>query len=104
MILLSISFQIDNTLKELFSFLWKNKLCKYLHLSLWNKKLIVKIDVMKKLKNISSKLNVIKELFSFLWKNKLWWMMPIIIIFILLGLFIWLAQSSAVVPFIYALF
>ncbi|MDP8233330.1 MAG: DUF5989 family protein [Candidatus Saelkia tenebricola] len=30
--------------------------------------------------------------------------MPIVIIFILLGLFIWLAQSSAVVPFIYALF
>lgn len=47
---------------------------------------------------------IIKELFSFLWENKLWWMMPIIIVFILLGLLIWLAQSSSVVPFIYALF
>jgi len=59
---------------------------------------------MNKIKKVASKFRTLKELFSFLWKNKLWWMMPIIIIFILLGLFIWLAQSSAVVPFIYALF
>lgn len=47
---------------------------------------------------------VIKDLFSFLWQNKLWWMMPIVVVFILLGILIWLSQSSAVVPFIYALF
>ena len=53
---------------------------------------------------LKAMLSILRELFSFLWRNKLWWMMPIIIIFILLGLLIWLAQSSAVVPFIYALF
>jgi hypothetical protein len=47
---------------------------------------------------------ILKELFRFLWQNKLWWMIPIVIVFVLLGIFIWLAQSSAVVPFIYALF
>ncbi len=47
---------------------------------------------------------VIKELFSFLWQNKMWWMMPIVIVFIFLGMLIWLSQSSAVVPFIYTLF
>ena len=47
---------------------------------------------------------VIRDLFSFLWKNKLWWMMPIVIVFILLGALIWLSQSSTVVPFIYTLF
>ncbi|MDD5614057.1 MAG: DUF5989 family protein [Candidatus Omnitrophica bacterium] len=57
-----------------------------------------------KIKKIKAKLSTVKELLSFLWENKLWWMMPIVIIFLLLGMFIWLAQSSAVVPFIYALF
>jgi len=50
------------------------------------------------------KVRILKELFSFLWKNKLWWMIPIILILIILGIFIWFVQSSAVVPFIYALF
>jgi len=58
----------------------------------------------KFLKNIFLKAHILKELFSFLWKNKLWWMMPILIIFILLGILIWLAQNSAVIPFIYTLF
>ena len=56
------------------------------------------------LKKIAARFSILKELFSFLWANKLWWMMPIIIIFVLLGLVIWLTQSSAVVPYIYALF
>lgn len=61
---------------------------------------------MKKIfwKKFGLKMSVIKELFSFLWKNKLWWMMPIVIVFVLLGILIWVSQSSAVVPFIYALF
>lgn len=67
---------------------------------------IPEIDIIltMKIKKIKAKLSTVKELLSFLWENKLWWMMPIVIIFLLLGMFIWLAQSSAVVPFIYALF
>ncbi|MCF7874732.1 MAG: DUF5989 family protein [Candidatus Omnitrophica bacterium] len=56
------------------------------------------------LQRLASKLGIVKELFIFLWKNKLWWMMPIVVIFILLGVFIWLVQSSAATPFIYTLF
>ncbi len=56
------------------------------------------------LKKIIAKFVVVKELFSFLWQNRLWWMIPMIVAFILLGILIWLAQSSAVVPFIYTLF
>jgi len=55
-------------------------------------------------KRILSRFGILKELFRFLWENKLWWMIPIVVVFILLGIFIYLAQSSAVVPFIYALF
>ena len=56
------------------------------------------------IKRLISKLNILKELFSFLWENKLWWMAPIVVIFVFLGIIIWFAQSPAVVPFIYALF
>ncbi|MCF7887617.1 MAG: DUF5989 family protein [Candidatus Omnitrophica bacterium] len=56
------------------------------------------------LQRFASKLGIAKELFIFLWQNKLWWMIPMVIIFILLGAFIWLVQSSAVTPFIYTLF
>jgi len=59
---------------------------------------------MKWWKIISSRLSIVRELFVFLWKNKLWWMIPMIVIFLLLGLLIFLTQSSAVVPFIYTLF
>ena len=60
--------------------------------------------MMRFFKRIIKKLGILKELFSFLWRNKLWWMIPMIIVFILLGILIWFAQSSAVVPFIYTLF
>lgn len=55
-------------------------------------------------KGVVSRLGVVRELFHFLWENKLWWMVPIIVIFVLLGVLIWLAQSAAVVPFVYTLF
>lgn len=62
------------------------------------------MEARRLIKRIFLKLSILKELFPFLWKNKLWWMVPIVIIFILLGILIWLAQSSAVVPFVYTLF
>lgn len=51
-----------------------------------------------------SKINVIVQMFQFLKENKKWWLMPIILIFILLGGLIVLAKGSALAPFIYALF
>jgi hypothetical protein len=60
--------------------------------------------MMKWLKNFYSRAAVLKELFVFLWKNKLWWMIPIVVVFLLLALLILFTQSSAVVPFIYTLF
>lgn len=57
-----------------------------------------------KYKKVISRFLIIKELFVFLWENKLWWMIPMILVFLLLGLFIAFTQSAAVVPFIYSLF
>ena len=51
-----------------------------------------------------SKLSILKELWDFLKVRKRFWLAPIIIILVLLGLLVIFAQSSAVAPFIYTLF
>ena len=51
-----------------------------------------------------SKLSIIKEFWQFLKGNKKWWLAPILIMLVLLGVLIIFAQSSAVAPFIYTLF
>jgi hypothetical protein len=50
------------------------------------------------------KLAILQELWYFLKTRKKWWLAPVIFMFLLLGMLIFFAQSSAVVPFIYALF
>lgn len=42
-------------------------------------------------------------LLKFLIKRKLWWLAPLIVILLILGLLIVLAQVSGVAPFIYPL-
>lgn len=41
---------------------------------------------------------------KFLWQRKLWWMLPVVVVFLLFGVLVFMAQSSAVAPFIYVLF
>lgn len=50
------------------------------------------------------KLAILKELWEFLRVRKKWWLTPILVMLILLGLLIFFTQSSAVAPFIYTLF
>lgn len=45
-----------------------------------------------------------KDLWLFMREHKKFWLAPIIIVMVLLGGLIILAQGSAVVPFIYTLF
>ncbi len=49
-------------------------------------------------------MSLIKELWAFLKTRKKFWLLPIIVIMLLLGLLIVVAQGSAVAPFIYTLF
>ena len=51
-----------------------------------------------------SKLAILKELWDFLKVRKKWWLTPIVIMLVLLGLLIAFTQSSTVAPFIYTLF
>lgn len=48
--------------------------------------------------------SLLRELWDFLKVRKAWWLAPIIIMLILVGVLIILGQSSAVSPFVYALF
>lgn len=45
-----------------------------------------------------------KEFFLFLRERKKWWLVPLIMVFVILGLLIFLTSSSALAPFIYTLF
>jgi hypothetical protein len=48
--------------------------------------------------------SLLGELWLFLKERKAWWLVPIIIMLILVGVLIVLSHSSALSPFIYALF
>ena len=49
-------------------------------------------------------LELLKDLWAFMRERKKFWLAPLIIIMVLLGVLIVLAQGSAVAPFIYTLF
>jgi hypothetical protein len=51
-----------------------------------------------------AKFGVVGELFRFLWEQKLWWMIPMVSVFVLFGLLLVFTQGSALAPFIYTLF
>jgi len=49
-------------------------------------------------------LDLLQDLWGFMRERKKFWLAPIIIVLILLGLLVVFAQGSAVAPFIYTLF
>ncbi|MBF0215795.1 MAG: hypothetical protein HQL30_02245 [Candidatus Omnitrophica bacterium] len=50
------------------------------------------------------KIGILKELWEFLKVRKRWWLLPILVMLLLLGLLIIFTESTAVAPFIYTLF
>lgn len=48
--------------------------------------------------------DLLKDLWAFMRERKKFWMAPIIVVMVLLGVLIVLAEGSAVAPFIYTLF
>jgi hypothetical protein len=49
-------------------------------------------------------LDFLQDLWGFMRERKKFWLAPIILVMVLLGLLIVVAQGSAVAPFIYTLF
>lgn len=48
--------------------------------------------------------DLLKDLWAFMRERKKFWLAPIIIVLLLLGVLVVFAQGSAVAPFIYTLF
>lgn len=44
------------------------------------------------------------ELFSFLWKRKLWWLIPMVIVILTIGILVVFVGSSPLAPIVYPLF
>ena len=51
-----------------------------------------------------SKLGIAAELLEFFWHHKWWWLTPMILVLLVFSILVIFAQSSAIAPFIYALF
>ena len=53
---------------------------------------------------MKGKLSILGEFWSFLRVRKKWWLAPIVILLLTLGLILVLTEGSALAPFIYSLF
>ena len=53
---------------------------------------------------MTGKLSILREFWDFLRVRKKWWLAPVIIILVLLGLILVLTEGYALAPFIYTLF
>ena len=63
------------------------------------------MDNLEKVKFIKEyKMEILKDLWAFMKERKKFWLAPMIIILIVLGLIIVLGGSSAIAPFVYTLF
>jgi hypothetical protein len=53
---------------------------------------------------MTGKFQIVSEFYQFMKERKKWWLGPIVVLLLLLGLLIVLTEGSAVAPFVYALF
>jgi len=55
-------------------------------------------------KSTSIYIRTVVGLFRFLWNKRLWFLIPLVIVLVIFGLFIFLGQSTPLGPFIYTIF
>ncbi len=53
---------------------------------------------------MTGKLSILREFWDFLRVRKKWWLAPVVIILVLLGIILVVTEGSALAPFIYTLF
>ena len=49
-------------------------------------------------------MSLLKELWAFMKVRKKWWLLPIVLVMLCVGLLLVFAQGSALAPFIYTIF
>jgi hypothetical protein len=60
--------------------------------------------MLKSIRGTARRVGVMGELLRFMAERKLWWLMPMVVLLLLVGILLIFAQSSAIAPFIYTLF
>jgi hypothetical protein len=55
-------------------------------------------------RNLFARMGIARELLGFFWRRKLWWMTPLVLVILVVGVLVILGQSSAISAFIYTLF
>jgi hypothetical protein len=55
-------------------------------------------------RRVARNLSVLRELAAFLRERRLWWLLPMVTVFVVIAVLLVLAQSSAVAPLLYPLF
>lgn len=50
------------------------------------------------------KIRTIREFFTFLWERRLWWLIPMLLVFLLVAVLILFIGSSPLAPIVYPLF
>jgi uncharacterized membrane protein len=58
---------------------------------------------MKLLSEFTNRLSTASELLSFFWRRKLWWMLPLVLVLLIVGLLLAFAAATGLGPFIYPL-
>ena len=53
---------------------------------------------------VAGRFSIVSELIHFLWHQKLWWMIPMVVVLLVIGMVLVLGQHAAFAPFIYTLF
>jgi len=56
------------------------------------------------LKNFFSRLMTTSSFFRFLWAEKLWWLIPMVVALVIVGVIVLLGMSGPIGHFIYSLF
>lgn len=56
------------------------------------------------IKVITSRFGIVSDLLAFLWRKKMWWLLPIVVVLLIVGLLVLFAQGTTVAPFVYTIF
>jgi beta-lactamase regulating signal transducer with metallopeptidase domain len=56
---------------------------------------------MSVIQQFAQRSTIVGEVFSFMWQRKLWWLTPLAVLILLIGILFVLAQVSSVAPWMY---
>jgi beta-lactamase regulating signal transducer with metallopeptidase domain len=56
---------------------------------------------MSVIQQFAQRSSIVGEVFSFMWQRKLWWLTPLAVLILLIGILFVLAQVSSVAPWMY---